>query len=415
MTGKNGIIVMKFGGTSVGDPEKIARVAGRVIKAKSSGSRVVVVVSAMGDTTDDLIELASKISINPGRREMDMLLSTGEQISIALLAMAISEKGCSSISLTGNQAGIITDEVYSNAKIISINNSRILRELKSGKIVIVAGFQGVNNAGDITTLGRGGSDTTAVALASVLDAKHCEIYTDVDGVYTADPNIVSEAKKIKGLSYEEMLELASSGAKVLHLRAVEFANKHNVVLHVRSSFNDNEGTWVMDESKIIEKMERPVVTGVTYDTNQVKITVFGLKDIPGIAAKLFGAFAAENINVDLIVQNISEKGVSTISFTIGNEDTAIAKKVLEGLKSRIEFSSADINSAVAKVSIVGAGMQTHAGVASKMFDILSGENINIEMISTSPIRISCVILKDKVKSAVKALHSGFELDREKGL
>ncbi len=415
MIGKNEIIVMKFGGTSVGDADRINRVATKVIKAKNSGNKIVVVVSAMGDTTDDLIELAAKISSNPGRREMDMLLSTGEQVSTALLAMAISEKGHSSISLTGSQAGIFTDEIYSNAKILNINNSRILKELKNGKIVIVAGFQGINNIGDITTLGRGGSDTTAVALAAALDANYCEIYTDVDGVYTTDPNIVDNAKKIEKLSYEEMLELASSGAKVLHLRAVEFANKHSVVLHVRSSFNDNEGTWVMDESKIIEKMERPVITGVTYDTNQVKITVFGLKDIPGIAAKLFGAFAAENINVDLIVQNISEKGVSTISFTIKNEDIPVAKTVLDGLKEKIEFSSVDVNSDVAKVSIVGAGMQTHAGVASKMFEVLSGENINIEMISTSPIRISCVIRKDKVKAAVKALHAGFELDRGKGL
>ena len=287
MFGKNDVIVMKFGGTSVGDADRINRVATRVIQAKNSGKKVVVVVSAMGDTTDDLIELASKISNNPGKREMDMLLSTGEQISIALLAMAISEKGHSSISLTGSQAGIFTDEIYSNAKILNINNARILKELKNGKIVIVAGFQGINSIGDITTLGRGGSDTTAVALAAALDANYCEIYTDVDGVYTTDPNIVDNAKKIEKLYYEEMLELASSGAKVLHLRAVEFANKHNVVLHVRSSFNDNEGTWVMDESKIIEKMERPVITGVTYDTNQVKITVFCLKDIPGIAAKLF--------------------------------------------------------------------------------------------------------------------------------
>ncbi len=415
MLNKNEIIVMKFGGTSVGDTDRIKLVAERVIKAKESGNKVVVVVSAMGDTTDDLIELAAEISAKPGRREMDMLLSTGEQVSIALLAMAISEKGFSSISLTGSQAGILTDEAYSNAKILNINNSRLKIELKSGKIVIVAGFQGINNSGDITTLGRGGSDTTAVAIAAALDAKYCEIYTDVDGVYTTDPNVVNKARKIEKLSYEEMLEMASSGAKVLHLRAVEFANKNGVVLRVRSSFNENEGTWVMDETKIIEKMERPVITGVTYDTNQVKITIFGLKDIPGIAAKLFGAFAAENINVDLIVQNISEKGISTISFTIRNEDIELARNVLESIKGKIEFSSVDINADVAKVSIVGAGMQTHAGVASRMFEILAREGINIEMISTSPIRISCVIVKDKVKVAVKALHNGFELDGEKVL
>jgi len=407
----NEIIVMKFGGTSVGDTDKIIRVAQRIINAKESGKSVVVVVSAMGHTTDELIELAKKVTKNPDRREMDMLLSTGEQVSIALVCMAIKEEGYNSISLTGSQAGILTDNVYTNAKILNINTSRILRELKKGNIVIVAGFQGITSTGDISTLGRGGSDTTALALAAALNAKYCEIYTDVDGVYTTDPNIVPEAKKIKTLSYEEMLELASSGAKVLHLRAVEFANKHNVVIHVRSSFNDSEGTWVMEENAKEINMEKALVTGVTYDIDQVKITIFGLSDIPGIAAKLFGEFAKNNINVDLIVQNVSEKGKATISFTIKNDDVSLAKEVIEELKKVIEFEEYDIDSNVAKVSIVGAGMQSQPGVAAKMFRILAEEKINIEMISTSPIRISCVIRKDKVKSAVKALHKGFELDK----
>ena len=415
MKTKSEIVVMKFGGTSVGNTDKIKKVAERAIRVKDNGKDVVVVVSAMGDTTDNLISLASKISDVPNKREMDMLLSTGEQMSIALLAMAIQAKGHECISLTGNQAGIFTDEVYSNAKITHINNARLLKELKNGKIIIVAGFQGITADGDISTLGRGGSDTTAVALAAALNAAYCEIYTDVDGVYTADPNIVPQSRKIDKLSYEEMLETASSGAKVLHLRAVEFAKNHNVVLSVRSSFNENEGTWVMDDNKKIERMERPVVTGVTYDTNQIKITILGLADKPGIAAKLFGEFALENVSVDLIVQNVSEKGIATISFTVKNEDLNEAKRVIESLKMGLDFTEAGIDSNVAKVSLVGAGMQTHAGVAAKMFEILAKENINIEMISTSPIRISCVIRKDKVKTAVKVLHSGFGLDKERGL
>jgi aspartate kinase len=412
MKTKREVIVMKFGGTSVGSVEKIMNVAEKVIRAKNNDNDVVAVVSAMGDTTDDLISLASKICSVPNKREMDMLLSTGEQVSIALLAMAIQVKGYECISLTGNQAGIYTDEYHSNAKITHINNTRLLKELKNGKIIIVAGFQGSTADGDISTLGRGGSDTTAVALAAALNAAYCEIYTDVDGVYTADPNLVHQARKIDRLSYEEMLEMASSGAKVLHLRAVEFAKNHNVVLSVKSSFNENKGTWVMDDNKKSERMERPVVTGVTYDANQVKITIFGLADKPGIAASLFGEFAVENLSVDLIVQNVSEKGVATISFTVKSEDLNEAKRVIESLKKSIDFTEVNIDSDVAKVSLIGAGMQTHAGVAAKMFEILANENINIEMISTSPIRISCIIRKDKVKMAVKVLHSSFGLEKE---
>lgn len=407
MRGRKNIIILKFGGTSVGSIDKIKKVADKIINTKLKGNSIVVAVSAMDDTTDRLIDLAGEITSNPSRREMDMLVSTGEQVSSALLAIAIQEKGYSCISLSGEQAGILTDNVYSNAKILSIRVDRILKELRKGKIVIVTGFQGINMSGDITTLGRGGSDTTAVALASALKAKYCEIYTDVDGVYSADPNVVSEAIKLDALSYDEMLELASCGAKVLHLRAVEFAKKHNVVLYIRSSFNDIEGTWVMDNYKKDERMERPFITGVTYDIGEVKVSIFGLEDKPGVAADLFGRLAKENINVDLIVQNVSEKNFASISFTVRNEDLSIAEKVL----SKIENIRMEIDTDVARVSIVGAGMQTHPGVAARMFKILADKDINIEMISTSPIRISCVIKRGRIKEAVKALHTGFGLSK----
>ncbi len=404
---KKDIIVLKFGGTSVGNIDKIKRVADRAIKSKNEGKSVVVVVSAMGDTTDDLIELSGEITQKPSRREMDMLVSTGEQVSSALLALAIQEKGYESISLTGGQAGILTDQFYSNAKILNIKVDRILKELKKNKIVAVAGFQGINLDGDITTLGRGGSDTTAVALASALKAKYCEIYTDVDGVYSTDPNTVKEARKIESLSYDEMLELASYGAKVIHLRAVEFARKHNVVLHIRSSFNDTEGTWVMDDFEKDTRMERPMVTGVTYDIGEVKVSVFGLEDRPGIAADLFGRLAEKNVNVDLIVQNVSEKNLAAISFTVKGEDMALAKKTIDNM----ENINIEMDTDIAKVSIIGAGMQSHPGVAAKMFGLLAEKDINIEMISTSPIRISCVVRKSRVKDAVRALHSGFGLEK----
>lgn len=405
MRRKKDIVVLKFGGTSVGDTEKIKRVAEKIIRCKNEGKSVVVVVSAMGDTTDKLISLAGEIASNPSRREMDMLVSTGECVSGSLLAMAIQEKGYKSVSLTGGQAGIVTDELYSNAKILNIRTERILKELRRDRIVIVAGFQGVDIGGNITTLGRGGSDTTAVALATALKAKYCEIYTDVEGVYSADPNMVGEAKKLESISYDEMLELASSGAKVIHLRAVEFAKKNNVILHIRSSFNDNEGTWVMDDFKKDVRMERPVITGVTYDVGEAKVSIFGLEDKPGIAADLFGRLAEKNINVDLIVQNVSEKNIAAISFTIGIEDVPLTKKVLKKMKN----VRTEIDTEIAKVSIIGAGMQSNPGVAAKMFKILAEKDINIEMISTSPIRISCVIKENRIKEAVKALHAGFGL------
>jgi len=400
------IVVMKFGGTSVADAEKMRRVADRIIAVKNSGKDVVVAVSAMGKTTDNLIGLASEITDNPSRREMDVLLSTGEQVSIAILTMAIHEKGYSCVSLTGIQAGVYTDDVYSEAKILNVKADRIHKELKAGNIVIVAGFQGSNHNGDITTLGRGGSDTTAVALAAALKAGYCEIFTDVDGVFSTDPNLVAEAVKKHSVSYDEMLELASSGAKVLHLRAVEFAKKHDVVIHVRSSFNNSEGTWVMDAGKIDKRMEKPLITGVTYDTNQVKISIFELEDKPGEAARLFGKFADNDINIDLIVQNVSEKGLAAISITIKNEDLPIARKVLDELEQK----HIEIDDDIAKISIVGAGMQSHPGVAARMFKLLAEDGINIEMISTSPIRISCVIRKAKAKEAVKSLHNGFDIE-----
>jgi aspartate kinase len=407
MRGKKNIIILKFGGTSVGDMDKIKKAADKIISARLKGNNVVVSVSAMGNTTDRLIGLAGEITSSPSRREMDMLMSTGEQVSSALLAMAIQEKGYSCISISGEQAGILTDDTYSNAKILYIKTDRILKELKKGKIVVVAGFQGVNMGGDITTLGRGGSDTTAVALASALKAKYCEIYTDVDGVYSTDPNVVGEAIKLDAISYDEMLELASSGAKVLHQRAVEFAKKHNVILHIRSSFNDIEGTWIMDNYKKDKRMERPLITAVTYDIGEVKVSIFGLEDKPGVAANLFGRLAEENIDVDLIVQNVSEKNFASISFTVKNEDLSLAEKVL----SKIENIRVEMDTDIAKVSIVGAGMQTHPGVAAKMFRVLADKDINIEMISTSPIRISCVIKRGRVKEAVKALHSSFGLTK----
>ena len=400
------IVVMKFGGTSVGDADKIRRVADRIIASKEAGKHVVVAVSAMGDTTDRLIDLAAEVSDDPSRREMDMLLSTGEQVSVAILSMAIHQKGHKCVSLTGIQAGIITDDAYSNAKILNIKADRVLKELKKENIVIIAGFQGSNSQGDITTLGRGGSDTTAVAIASALKADYCEIYTDVDGVFSTDPNLVEEAAKMHSLSYDEMLELASSGAKVLHLRAVEFAKKHDVVLHVRSSFNKNEGTWVMDENKLDKRLEKPLITGVTYDTNQVKISIFELEDKPGVAASLFRKFAENDINIDLIVQNVSEKNQASISITIKNEDLSIAKKVLD----KLDQKHVEIDPDISKISIVGAGMQTHPGVAARMFELLAERQINIEMISTSPIRISCVIRKANAREAVKVLHHGFDID-----
>lgn len=404
-----GIVVQKFGGSSVANPECMARVAKRVIECRKAGNQVVAVVSAPGDTTDELISLSKKITNQPSCREMDMLLATGEQMSIALLAMAIHNLGYDAISLTGPQAEIITNDVHSKAKIICINAERIKSELDSGKIVIVAGFQGKTANGEITTLGRGGSDTTAVALAAALKADMCEIFTDVDGVYTADPRIVPQAKKLATISYDEMLELASLGAVVLQPRSVEFAKLHNVKLHVRSSFNHNEGTIVQEVSAMEKEM---VVSGVAHDLNVAKMTLFDVPDVPGIAQKLFSALAKENINVDMIIQSNSRNEYNDISFTIEKEDTSKALAIVEKVKAEIGAKGVTFDDQVAKVSIVGAGMKSNSGVAAKMFEALAEENINIQLIATSEIKISCIIDRENAQKAVQAIHSKFGLDNE---
>ncbi|MEW6535999.1 MAG: aspartate kinase [Candidatus Auribacterota bacterium] len=403
------LIVQKYGGTSVGDPERIMNVAKRVVDTKRDGNQVVVVVSAMGGQTDKLINLAKEISKNPSDRELDMLVSTGEQISVALLAMAIHELGEDAISLTGAQVGIMTDDVHTKARILDIKPDKMQEQLALNKVVIVAGFQGINIQQDITTLGRGGSDTTAVALAAVLKADMCEIYTDVDGVYTADPRIVPNARKLKEITHEEMLEMASLGAKVLMSRSVEFANKYNVPLCVRSSFNRSEGTYIVKETNV---MEQPVIRGVTADTSEAKVTLLHLPDQPGIAAKLFNLVAKYNINIDMIIQNVSEHGYTDISFTVNKNDVPKIKSILADLTQEVSARAINVNEDIAKISVVGIGMRSHSGVASKMFNLLAQAGINISMISTSEIKISCVIREGEAKQAVKVLHEGFELDKE---
>ena len=397
------------GGSSVADAEKIKHVANRIVRTKEQGHDVVVVVSAMGKTTDELIALAKSISPNPPEREMDMLLATGEQVSIALVAMAIHELGHEAISLTGPQVGIITDSSFSKARIRHVNTDRIMESLRQGKIVVVAGFQGVTMDGHITTLGRGGSDTTAVALAAALGASVCDIFTDVDGVYTADPRIVRDARRIDVISYEEMLELASLGAKVLHSRSVELARKFNVPLRVRSTFSDDEGTKVMGETKMMEDI---VVSGVAADKNQAKISLIGVPDRPGVAAKVFQTLSANNINVDMIIQNASIEGITDMSFTVAETELHKAIEVVEGLKEELNFKGVVWDRNVAKVSAVGIGMRSHAGVAARMFKALADCGINIQMISTSEIKISCVIEKQFADQAVRAIHDAFELGKK---
>ncbi|MEG6616235.1 aspartate kinase [Peptococcaceae bacterium 1198_IL3148] len=401
------LIVQKYGGSSVANPERIKNVARRVVEGRKNGNDMVVVVSAMGDTTDDLIELMKQITNNPSDREMDMLLSTGEQVSIALLSMAIKEMGSDVISLTGGQAGVKTNEVYAKAKITNIDNSRIKAELDSGRIVVVAGFQGMNEFNDITTLGRGGSDTSAVALAVALGADLCEIYTDVDGIYTADPRVVPTASKLANISYDEMLELASLGAVVLHPRAVELAKLYNIPLQVRSSFNNNTGTVVQE----VGNMEKHIiVSGVAYDCNVAKIGLFDVPDYPGIAFKIFQALAKQNIDVDMIIQSAMRNNVNDISFTITRNDLRKALAVVEEIQSEIGFGGYTHDEDVCKISIVGAGMVSHPGVAAMMFEALAEESINIDMITTSEIKVSCVIKADDTEKAVKALHHKFNLD-----
>lgn len=400
------LVVQKYGGSSVANAERILRVAGRVIQEKEKGHNVVVVVSAMGDTTDDLIKLVDEISESPPDREMDMLLSTGEQISIALLAMAIQSLGSSAISLTGGQVGILTDDAHTKAKIIKVNVDRLQEELNKGNIVVVAGFQGIDQNNDITTLGRGGSDTTAVALAAALKADICEIFTDVDGVYTTDPRVVPEAKKLDLVCYDEMLELANLGAGVLHPRAVELAMQYGLPLHVRSSFNNNPGTLV----KEVDEMERKhVVTGVACDYNVAKIGLFDVYDRPGIAYILFNALADEKINVDMIIQSAMRDDRNDIAFTCPQGDLKKALEVVERLQPEVGAEGFTSDDGVAKVSIVGAGMVSNPGVAAEMFEALYREGINLEMISTSEIKVSCIIKAEQAEQAVRALHQRFNL------
>ena len=401
-----GIIVQKFGGTSVAEAAKVRNVANRVVRMHDAGHRVVVVVSAMGDTTDQLIRLANEISENPPERELDMLLSTGEQVSIALLAMAVSELEHEAISLTGTQVGIITDGFYSNAKIQSINETRILSELEQGKIVILAGFQGITIDNEITTLGRGASDTTAVAVAATLGADLCEICTDVDGVYTADPRVVEDARKLPQITYDEMLEMARLGARVLHSRSVELAKKFDVPLHVRSSFSQDEGTIVVKESEMIEEV---VISGVTSDRDQAKISLHGVPDTPGVAAIIFQEIADANINIDMIIQNTGQDETTDISFTVAEADLDATLKIAEGFKERVGCRSISTNKNIAKVSTIGIGMKSHVGIAARMFRALADLGINIQMISTSEIKISCVIDKEQAEPAVRAIHDRFEL------
>lgn len=403
-----GLIVQKFGGTSVGTPERIKNVARRVVATHAAGQRVVVVVSAPGDTTDDLIDMARQITDRPPGREMDMLLATGEQVSIALLAMAIHAQSCECISLTAAQARIRTEPVHTRARILSVDRGRIDRELTAGRVVIVAGFQGITQDEEITTLGRGGSDTTAVALASALGADLCQIFTDVEGVFTADPRIVPEARKIREISYDELLEMASSGALVVQTRAAELAKQYRVRLEVRSSFVDREGTAVTDNA--FER--RRLVTGVTHDRNVAKITATKVGDRPGVAHTLFRAIADRHVNVNLIVQSVPQRERADISFTVAKSDMAAAVEAARGVADEIGAEKVLADDQVAMVTIVGAGMISNPGVAAVMFGALSAEGVNIELITTSEIKVSCVIRAHEVEKAVRALHRAFELDKE---
>jgi aspartate kinase len=399
---------MKFGGTSVADAERIKRAARRIVAAREEGRRVVAVLSARGKTTDELVAMAHEVSDRPHPREMDMLLSTGERISCALAAMVINDLGHEAISLTGSQAGIVTDTSHTKARIIEVRADRIRKALDEGKVVLVAGFQGVSTAADVTTLGRGGSDTTAVALAAALSADLCEIYTDVSGVYSADPRIVAGARKLPVVSFDEMLEMAASGAKVLQLRSVEYARNHGVRIHCRSSFDDGPGTYVLTEQ---ETMERPLVTAVTHSTDEARVTLTGVPDRPGVAGRVLTALAEANVNVDMIIQNepASEGHSADMSFTVPRADLALAREQLEAIKGDLGFGQIVTDATMGQVSLVGAGMKSHPGVAAKAFTVLGDTGINIEMISTSPIKISCVISEDDVVRAVRALAAAFEL------
>jgi aspartate kinase len=409
------LIVQKFGGSSVADAESIKRVAKRIVETRKAGNDVVVAVSAMGDTTDELIDLAHEVTPIPDPREMDMLLTTGERISMALLAMAIKSMGHDARSYTGSQAGMITDDRHGAARIVDVTPGRVREALDAGAIAIVAGFQGFNrDSKDITTLGRGGSDTTAVALAAALGADVCEIYTDVDGVFTADPRVVPRAHKLDQLTSEEMLELAAAGAKVLYIRAVEYARRHGVTLHVRSSFNNNEGTWVLPNEEEGDRVEEPIITGVAGDLNEAKVTVVGVPDVPGKAAEIFTIVAKTGANIDMIVQNVSAAatGLTDISFTLPKGDGEKVMTALTATQGEVGFQSLQFDDQIGKLAVVGAGMRTSAGVSAQLFTALSDAGINIEMISTSEIRISVVTRADQLQHAMRVVHTAFGLDAD---
>ena len=410
-----GLIVQKFGGSSVADAESIKRVAARIAATKRSGQQVVVVVSAMGDTTDELIDLANQVSPIPNGRELDMLLTAGERISMALLAMAISNLGLEARSFTGSQAGIITTSTHGRARVIDMTPGRIQEALAEGAIAIVAGFQGVaQDTKDITTLGRGGSDTTAVALAAALDADVCEIYTDVDGVFSADPRIVPTARKLKSVTYEEMLELAAYGAKVLHLRCVEYARRFNLPIHVRSSFSNLEGTWVVKDQPEGGSMEQAIISGIAHDKSEAKITIVGVPDRAGVAARIFQAIADADINIDMIVQNVSAAatGLTDISFTLPRTEGSRGTSIVQKLQGEIGFQSIQYDDQIGKLSLIGAGMRSHPGVTANFFAAMASAGVNIEMISTSEIRISIVCRQADIERAVQAAHTAFDLDAD---
>lgn len=403
------LVVAKFGGTSVASPERIQKVADRLIKKKESGDKVVAVVSAMGKTTDELVGLAAAVNESPTKREMDMLLSTGEQVSMALLAMALQARGHEATSFTGWQAGIVTDSEFSSAKIEIINANRIIEELDRGAIVVVAGFQGLTHEGDITTLGRGGSDTTAVALAAGIDADVCEIFSDVDGVYTADPRVVPRARKLDYIDYDDMLELSSEGAGVLQSRAVEFARKYGVVIHARSVFTDEAGTFVKE---VAPTMEQATITGIAHDTSEMKVTIRGLADEAGMAARVFSTLASNKVSVDMIIQNASNDGMANISFTFPGSQRDLVMKTVDELAKELNPSDVLVDENIAKVSLVGTGMKSSPGVAARAFKALAENKVNIVMISTSPIRLSVVVDGDQVQEAVQCLHTEFGLDSD---
>ena len=401
------LIVQKYGGTSVADPERMRAVAEHVAFTRRRGDDVVVVVSAMGKTTDNLIKLANEVSRTQPGRELDMLLTTGERISMALLCMALADVGVEAVSFTGSQVGIITDTVHTKAKILEVKGDRVREAIADGKVCVVAGFQGVSTEREITTLGRGGSDTTAVALAAALDAASCEIYTDVTGVFTADPRLVPQARKLAHVNFDEMLEMAGAGSKVLALRSVEFARNHNVPLHVRSSFTWEHGTWVTAQER---SMEDPIISGVVTDINEAKVTIVAVPDRPGISAAVFEPLAQANVNVDMIVQNTSHDGTTDISFTMPKSDMGTAESIVARVASEIGAKGVEHDADIAKISLVGAGMKTSPGIAAKMFRVLADEGVNIQMISTSTIRISVVTTAADLERASRALHTAFDLD-----